>query len=114
MLADDVVLHGDGGGKVPALARSLHGRTRAARTLRNWGKVGTWMLDAVLERVELNGQPGAIVRLPDGRVISAFVIETDGERITAINSIVNPEKIDHFGEVADYAALMKEAKGKGT
>ena len=32
----DVVLHGDGGGKAPALARALHGRARVARTLRAW------------------------------------------------------------------------------
>jgi RNA polymerase sigma-70 factor (ECF subfamily) len=33
LLAHDVVLTGDGGGKVPALARSLRGRNRVARTL---------------------------------------------------------------------------------
>ncbi len=31
LLAHDVVLHGDGGGKAPALARALHGRARVAR-----------------------------------------------------------------------------------
>ena len=110
LLADDVVLRGDGGGKVPALARALHGRSRAARALRNWGKVGKRVLEASFDRVELNGQPGAILRLADGSVIGAIVIETDGERITAINSIVNPEKIGHLGEVGDYAGLLRKAK----
>ena len=36
LLAHDVVLTGDGGGKVPALARSLRGRNRVARTLITW------------------------------------------------------------------------------
>ena len=40
LLAHDVVLTGDGGGKVPALARSLDGRNRVARTLRNWLRIG--------------------------------------------------------------------------
>ena len=40
LLAEDVVLHGDGGGKVPALARSLHGRGRVARTLAAWARRG--------------------------------------------------------------------------
>jgi len=111
LLADDVVLRGDGGGKVPALARALHGRTRAAKALRNWAKVGAAYLQASLDRVELNGLPGAIMRTPDGRVLGAFVIETDGERITAINSIVNPEKIDHLGEGADCAALLRKGRG---
>jgi RNA polymerase sigma factor (sigma-70 family) len=111
LLADDVVLRGDGGGKVPALARALQGRTRAAKALRNWGRAGRGLLGASLDRVELNGLPGAIMRMPDGRVLGAFVVETDGERITAINSIVNPEKISHLGEVGDYAALLREARG---
>jgi RNA polymerase sigma factor (sigma-70 family) len=110
LLADDVVLHGDGGGKVPALARTLQGRTRAAKALRNWNKAASRMGGAAFDRTELNGRPGAIIRLPDGRIVGTMVIETDGERITAINSIVNPEKIDHLGEVADYAALLREAR----
>src|SRR5437660_2796456 len=39
LLAHDVVLTGDGGGKVPALAQSRHGRTRVARTLLSWVKL---------------------------------------------------------------------------
>jgi hypothetical protein len=41
LLADDVVLRGDGGGKVPALARPLVGRTRTAKALRNWGRAAS-------------------------------------------------------------------------
>jgi hypothetical protein len=33
LLAHDVVLHGDGGGKGPAIALAIHGRARVARTL---------------------------------------------------------------------------------
>src|ERR687897_3114448 len=40
LLAHDVELTGDGGGKVPALARTLRGRTRVARTLANWFRLG--------------------------------------------------------------------------
>ena len=40
LLAQDVELHGDGGGKAPALARPLHGRNRVARTLLAWGRAG--------------------------------------------------------------------------
>lgn len=112
LLADDVVLRGDGGGKVPALARPLQGRARAAKALRNWAKVAKRLPPFVLERVEINGQPGAIGRLADGRVLNAFIIESDGERITAINSVVNPDKLDHLGEVADYASMLRETRGR--
>ena len=112
LLADDVVLHGDGGGKVPALARPLQGRTRAAKALRNWGKVATRLPRVFLERIEINGQPGAITRLGDGRVLNVFVVESDGERITAINSVVNPDKLSHLGEVADYASMLREGRAQ--
>ena len=112
LLADDVVLRGDGGGKVPALARPLQGRARAAKALHNWAKVAKRLPPFVLERVEINGQPGALGRLADGRVLNAFIIESDGERITEINSVVNPDKLDHLGEVADYASMLRETRGR--
>src|SRR5215203_5026537 len=40
LLAQDVVLHGDGGGKAPALARAVHGRARVVRTLGAWLRAG--------------------------------------------------------------------------
>ena len=60
LLAHDVVLHGDGGGKAPALARSLHGRSRVARTLHGLDAAGRARSPARrVRRVEVNGQPGA-------------------------------------------------------
>lgn len=40
LLAHDVELTGDGGGKVPALTRPVRGRTRVARTLIAWTRAG--------------------------------------------------------------------------
>lgn len=110
LLADDVVLRGDGGGKAPALSRPLFGRARAAKALRNWGGIAERFEGIRLERVEFNGAPGAISRLPDGRLLNAFIIESDGERITAINSVVNPDKLGHLGEVADFKALLQASR----
>ena len=50
LLAEDVELHGDGGGKVPALARALFGRSRVARTLRNWLRTGARMGGVTMRR----------------------------------------------------------------
>jgi hypothetical protein len=50
---------GDGGGKVPALARTLRGRSRVARTLINSLLRGTGP-EASLRRLEVNGGPGAL------------------------------------------------------
>src|SRR5579875_929067 len=62
LLADDVVLTGDGGGKAPALARSLRGRSRVARVLSNWSKARRHIAGGVtFNMVEVNGGPGALV-----------------------------------------------------
>lgn len=54
LLAEDVVLHGDGGGKVPALARPVSGRSRVGRTLRAWARASA-RVGATLRPVEVNG-----------------------------------------------------------
>jgi RNA polymerase sigma-70 factor (TIGR02957 family) len=107
LLAEDVVLRGDGGGKAPALARAIHGSTRVARTVRAWTKTGLRRLGAFrIDRTEVNGQPGAVFRTLDGQVISVLVLDVAEDRIQSINSIVNPDKLRHLGPVADVAALL--------
>src|SRR4051794_25427385 len=61
VLAEDVVLHGDGGGKAPALARALHGLARVSRAVANWAKQGR-RVAATVDPVVVNGQPGAVFR----------------------------------------------------
>lgn len=106
VLAEDVRLHGDGGGKVPAIARPLQGAGRVARALSKWGRIGR-TVGARVERAEVNGQPGALLRDGDGRIISAMALEIVDGRVEDVYSIVNPDKIGHLGEVADFKAMMR-------
>jgi RNA polymerase sigma-70 factor (TIGR02957 family) len=106
MLAQDVVLRGDGGGKVPALARALHGAARVARTLAAWGRAGARIAGATVREVEVNGQPGALIVDGDGRIISVMALDIAEGRIQGIASIVNPDKLAHLGPVADMPALL--------
>jgi len=107
LLAEDVELHGDGGGKVPALARAIHGRARVSRTLLAWAKAGLRIAGATLEPVEVNGQPGFVGRAGDGGIINVMVLSIADGRIQAINSIVNPEKLAHLGPVTDVGTLLR-------
>ena len=109
LLADDVVLRGDGGGKVPALARALFGRSRVARTLRNWARVGERSGGYEVRRVSVNGQPGALLLAPGGGVVSVMALEVAEGRVQAISSIVNPDKLRHIGPLAEYVALLQKA-----
>jgi RNA polymerase sigma-70 factor (TIGR02957 family) len=107
LLAHDVVLTGDGGGKVPALARSIRGRTRVARTLTNWVKLGSRVPGGQVRPVEVNGTPGALLVDGDDRLIGVWALEISGDQIERVSSVVNPEKLAHLGPVADLGALLR-------
>ena len=107
LLAHDVELHGDGGGKVPALARPLQGRSRVARTLLAWMRQGARIVGASIRRVEINGEPGALLLDGEGRVVGAWALEIAEGQVQSISSIVNPDKLRHLGPVADLRALLQ-------
>jgi RNA polymerase sigma-70 factor (ECF subfamily) len=109
LLAEDVVLTGDGGGKVPALARQLIGRARVARALMTWLKLGARIPGALLRPVEVNGSPGALLLDREERLIAVWSLEFAGGRIQRLNSIVNPDKLRHLGPLADVRALLHAA-----
>jgi RNA polymerase sigma-70 factor (ECF subfamily) len=110
LLAEDVELHGDGGGKVPALARALYGRDRVARVLRNWWRTGLAIAGVELVRVEVNGQPGAKMMDPNGHVFGVMGLDIADGKVQGIRSIVNPEKLEHLGPVADMGALVRSLR----
>ncbi len=107
LLAHDVVLTGDGGGKVPALARSLHGRNPVARTLLTRMRVASRIPDVTWRPTEVNGGPGVMVRDSEQRLISVWSLDIAGGEIRAISSVVNPDKLAHLGAVADFASLVR-------
>lgn len=107
LLAGDVELRGDGGGKVPALARVLSGRNRVARTLMNWRKAGERAGGYRLERVLVNGQPGVLTYDPSGKLINVMALDIAGGRIAGVSSIVNPDKLERLGPVADLREYLR-------
>lgn len=110
LLAHDVVLHGDGGGKAPAIARAIQGRVRVARTLLAWLRAGARAGGVTWRREEVNGQPGARVMDHEGRLISVMVLDVAEGQIQAVRSIVNPDKLQHLGPVGDLGALLRERR----
>jgi RNA polymerase sigma-70 factor (TIGR02957 family) len=107
LLAHDVELSADGGGKVPALARSLRGRSRVAGALIN--TVVARLPGISLRPVEVNGAPGALYLDAEQRLIAVVALEIAGGQITSINSVVNPDKLAHLGPVGDFRSLLQSA-----
>lgn len=91
MLASDVQLISDGGGKVPSFGQVLRGGDRVTNLY--------WALSRRLlpEQIDyrpamLNGEPG-LLRYIDGQLESAQAFVTDGEQIVAIYTVRNPDKL---------------------
>jgi len=110
LLAHDVELIGDGGGKVPAIARSLRGRSRVARTLIKGLRQVARFPSVSLRPIEVNGGPGALFLDGQQRLIGVLALDIAGGQITSISSIVNPDKLTHLGPVADVRSLLRSAR----
>ncbi|GCB49576.1 RNA polymerase sigma-70 factor [Streptomyces sp. NL15-2K] len=109
LLAADVQLVGDGGGKVPQLARDIIGADKVARLLASVFP-SVVRIGVEFEQREVNGQPGAVLRDRDHRVLNTFTLDVLDGRIQMIRSVSNPDKLAHVGPVADAWALSREFK----
>ncbi len=110
LLAHDVELTADGGGKVPALVRSQHGRTRVAQTVINWVRRVARRPGVSLRLVDVNGGPGAVLLDEQQRLLGVCALEIAGGQITNISGIVNPDKLTHLGPLADYTSRLRSAR----
>jgi RNA polymerase sigma factor (sigma-70 family) len=107
MLAPDVVLHGDGGGKAQAIGKPVAGRQRVTRLLVVGLRRGR-TLGASLRLAWVNGQPGAVMYDAEGRVVGVVELDVADGVVQAIRSVVNPDKLGHLGPVSDVARLPEK------
>jgi RNA polymerase sigma-70 factor (TIGR02957 family) len=105
LLAHDVEMTGDGGGKVPAITEPLRGRSRVAHMLVN--SLIARRPDTSLRLVQVNGGPGALYLDAQERLISVMALEIGDGQITNIRSVVNPDKLAHLGPVGDFKSLLE-------
>ena len=91
MLASDVRVVTDGGGKAAAALNVLDGADRAARFLIGASRKG-WREGFTLRFATINDLPGLIVDGPDGPVQTA-ALEIEGEVIRAVYVVRNPDKL---------------------
>ena len=107
LLAADVEMVGDGGGNAPQWANAVTGDAKVARVLV--ALVGPFArIGGTVEPHPVNGQPGAIFRDREGRVLNTWVLEVLDGRIQTIRAVLNPEKLTHVGPVADPWSVLRE------
>jgi RNA polymerase sigma-70 factor, ECF subfamily len=106
LLASDVRVVTDGGGKVAAALEVLDGADRTARFLVDVARRG-WREDFTLRFSTINGLPGVIVDGPDGPVQTA-AFEIAGDVIRALYVVRNPDKLRHLA-----ATPLPHRSGRG-
>ncbi|GAA3567169.1 RNA polymerase sigma-70 factor [Streptomyces osmaniensis] len=109
LLAADAQLVGDGGGKAPQLARAVVGAENVARLLASVVP-RLARVEVSFETQEINGQPGAVYRDRDGKVLQTLVLDVLDGRIQTIRTVLNPDKLAHMGPVADAWEITRELK----
>jgi RNA polymerase sigma-70 factor, ECF subfamily len=109
LLAADVNMVGDSGGKAPQWGSGVYGVENVARLLATL--VHPFLqIGGTIELHQVNGQPGAIMRDHDGKIISTLTLDIISRQIQTIRAVVNPDKLRHVGPVADAWAVLKETQ----
>jgi len=94
LLAEDVTVWSDSGGKVAGAARQpIQGREKVARaaiSLMANAPVGT-----TFEVIEANGLPTLLIRIA-GQIAGLLTLQVAGDVIQAIHNVANPDKLAHL------------------
>lgn len=97
LLAEDVVLYSDGGGKRIAARKPIHGATRVARFLLSiWRKAPDSL---ALHPTQINNQP-ALIAYIDRHPFSVHIVHIAEGQIQQMYNILNPDKLRHIPPLA--------------
>jgi RNA polymerase sigma-70 factor, ECF subfamily len=108
LLADDVVVWTDGGGKVRAATRPVVGAHRSSRFLLNVAK----KLHGIPREVTLNGQAG-LVFFDGARVTAALILDISEAKIVAVRTVSNPDKLARLNREVGRGAGSGAGRGYG-
>jgi RNA polymerase sigma-70 factor (ECF subfamily) len=110
LLAADVQTVTDSGDKGPALAKPVVGSEKVARLI---GAFAPLLRGIVLvDPHTVNDQPGAILQDRDGNVLAIIALDILDGRVQTIRTVINPDKLEHLGPVADAWRLREEVQAR--
>jgi RNA polymerase sigma-70 factor (ECF subfamily) len=94
MLAEDVVLYADGGGKTPAVLHPIVGRDKVVRLFAGLARKPGVQSALLLQQVTIDGLPG-FISIDGFDILQTTAIEVQDGKITAIYAVRNPDKLRH-------------------
>lgn len=104
VLAEDVGLWSDGGGRVPAARRPIFGRDAVVHLLlgirRTAAAAGFPLEKIIAEIIEVNYEPAMLIRI-DGHINSVYVCTIEDDAIAAIRVVRNPDKLVYLSKQVD-------------
>lgn len=95
MLANDVSLHSDGGGKRPAAGRVMLGADEVTRAFTAIARLTRGQAGALIRYAYVNGLPGFVTREADG-ILQTTALLIENGRVKAIYVMRNPDKLRHL------------------
>jgi RNA polymerase sigma-70 factor (ECF subfamily) len=110
MLAADVVVYGDGGGKAPSWPKPISGRERVAKLIAGTVKQAN-ELGVRRRAAHVNGQPGVMFLDDEDRIGAVISIDVADGLVQTIHGVTNPDKLAHLGPVLDAREALRKARG---
>lgn len=109
LLAADVQIVADSGGKAPAVRKVVVGSENVLRLIASYVSPMA-QIGMVFEPRDINRHPGLIVRDNSGAVVQVMTFDIVGGRIGTVRVVINPDKLAHLGRVADVRALAQQVR----
>lgn len=110
LLAEDALVRGDGG-EGGGRRTPTRGRVRCLQAMRT-GLALLERMGTTLRRAEVNGEPGMLVVDAEDRLVGVVTVDVADGRVSAVNSIFNPDKLRHLVPVGDRPALLAAARDR--
>ncbi|MEU2655109.1 RNA polymerase sigma-70 factor [Streptomyces sp. NPDC007325] len=107
LLAADVQMIGDSGGKAPQIKPVVLGAGHVAGVLAAFVP-GVIRGGGLVEPRQVNGRPGAVFRDREGQVLGTWALDVRDGQVRTIHAVNNPDKLGHVGPVADAWAALRE------
>jgi RNA polymerase sigma-70 factor (ECF subfamily) len=95
MLASDVVVYADGGGKIPATTEPVVGLDDVVELLTSLARLFARQRSRLVRYGLINGLPG-FISIEQGDVLQTTALEIENDRIVAIYVTRNPDKLKHL------------------
>lgn len=99
MLAEDVAVYTDGGGKVLAGARPILGRDKASRFFVGLSRKPNFGSTLLLANCVIDGLPGFVTLEADWN-LQTTALDITEDLVSAIYIVRNPDKLQHVAKLA--------------